>query len=207
MGDRISIEYRKIDELIPYANNPRKNDKAVDAVAESIKEFGFKVPIIVDGHGEVIAGHTRIKAAKKLGIGEVPCVLADDLTEQQIKAFRLADNKTSELADWDNDLLAEELSGIFDLDMELFGFDLSEDDEKIQPEVEFTEELREEHNYIVLYFDNDVDWLQAQSIFDIHQVQGLSTRKDKQVSQSYKRMGIGRVINGAKAIERLLGNE
>lgn len=207
MGDRISIEYRKIDELIPYANNPRKNDKAVDAVAESIKEFGFKVPVIVDGHGEVIAGHTRIKAAKKLGISEVPCVLADDLTEQQIKAFRLADNKTSELADWDNDLLAEELSGIFDLDMELFGFDLSEDDEKIQPEVEFTEELREEHNYIVLYFDNDVDWLQAQSIFDIHQVQGLSTRKDKQVSQSYKRMGIGRVINGAKAIERLLGNE
>lgn len=129
MGDRISIEYRKIDELIPYANNPRKNDKAVDAVAESIKEFGFKVPVIVDGHGEVIAGHTRIKAAKKLGMAEVPCILADDLTEQQIKAFRLADNKTAELADWDDDLLAEELSGIFDIDMELFGFDLSEDED------------------------------------------------------------------------------
>lgn len=129
MGSRISIEYRKIDDLIPYANNPRKNDKAVDAVAESIKEFGFKVPVIIDLNGEIVAGHTRIKAAKKLGMAEAPCILADDLSEQQIKAFRLADNKTAELADWNDDLLAEELSGIFDIDMELFGFDLSEDED------------------------------------------------------------------------------
>ena len=95
----------KIEDLKPYKRNPRKNDGAVDAVAASIKEFGFKVPIVIDADGEIIAGHTRFKAAKKLGLKEVPCIIADDLTPDQIKAFRLADNKTAELADWDFELL------------------------------------------------------------------------------------------------------
>lgn len=117
----MQIEYIKLDELNPYDNNPRNNDDAVAPVAESIKEFGFKVPIIVDADGVIIAGHTRYKAAQSLGMGEVPCIVADDLTDEQVKAFRLADNKTGELADWDLDKMFKELDGLT-LDMELFGF-------------------------------------------------------------------------------------
>lgn len=108
----LKIEYIKTADLIPYANNPRKNDAAVDKVVESIREFGFKNPIIVDGNNEIIAGHTRLKAAEKLGIDEVPTIKAEDLTPEQVKAFRIADNKTHEFAEWDMDLLREELDGI-----------------------------------------------------------------------------------------------
>ena len=113
---------KNVDDLIPYINNPRNNDAAVDAVASSIKHFGFKVPIVVDKFNEVVNGHTRLKAANKLGLEEVPCIIADDLTDKQIKAFRLADNKVSELAEWDFELLEAEL-GLLDFDMEQFGFD------------------------------------------------------------------------------------
>lgn len=92
-----------IKEVVPYANNPRKNDESVDAVAESIRQFGFKVPIIIDKNNVIVAGHTRLKAAKKLGLKQVPCLRADDLTDEQIKAFRLADNKVAELSTWDID--------------------------------------------------------------------------------------------------------
>lgn len=119
---RVQIVYKAIDELKPYKRNPRNNDGAVDAVAASIKEFGFKVPIVIDTDGEIIAGHTRLKAAQKLGLAEVPCIIADDLTPDQIKAFRLADNKTAELAEWDFELLQLELEDI-KLDMSDFGFD------------------------------------------------------------------------------------
>ena len=114
---------KKIEELIPYAKNPRKNDQAVNAVAASIKEFGFKVPIVIDSAGVIVAGHTRLKAALLLGLETVPCVVADDLTEDQIKAFRLADNKTAELAEWDYALLDEEIAELTDIDMSQFGFD------------------------------------------------------------------------------------
>lgn len=117
--------YKKTDELIPYVNNPRNNDQAVDAVASSIKNFGFKVPIVIDSKNEIINGHTRLKAAKKLGIEEVPVIVADDLTEDQIKAFRIADNKVSELAEWDEELLLAELNMI-EMDMEQFNIDMSE---------------------------------------------------------------------------------
>lgn len=112
-----NIVYKNVDELIPYINNPRDNENAVDAVASSIKNFGFKVPIVIDSENEIINGHTRLKAAKKLGIEEVPCIVADDLSEAQIKAFRLADNKVSELADWNWELLESELQELKDLDM------------------------------------------------------------------------------------------
>lgn len=88
-------------ELHEYENNPRNNDGAVEAVAESIREFGFKVPIVIDTNGVVVAGHTRLLAARQLGLSAVPCIVADDLTDEQIRAFRLADNKTAELAGWD----------------------------------------------------------------------------------------------------------
>lgn len=115
------IIYKNIDNLIPYENNPRLNDQGVDALAESIKEFGFKVPIIIDTDGVIVAGHTRLKACKKLGIEEVPCIVADDLTDEQIKAFRLADNKVAELSDWDLDKLKEEIEEL-DIDMTKYGF-------------------------------------------------------------------------------------
>lgn len=127
MGD-LKIVYKKVDELIPYENNPRNNDGAVEAVAKSIEEFGFKVPLVIDKDGEIAAGHTRLKAAKELGLEEVPCIIADDLTPEQVKAFRLADNKVAEFAQWDIELLnleLEELS-LEDLDFEMadFGFEI-----------------------------------------------------------------------------------
>lgn len=113
----------KVADIIPYENNPRRNDNAVEAVANSIKTFGFRVPIIVDKENVVVAGHTRLKAAEMLGMETVPVVRADDLTEEQVNALRIADNKTSDIAGWDNDRLAEELKGLDDLfKMTDFGF-------------------------------------------------------------------------------------
>lgn len=120
----MQIVWKNIEDLKPYTKNPRKNDQAVEFVSESIGEFGFKVPIIIDKDGVIVAGHTRLKAAKKRGMSEVPCIVADDLTEEQIKAFRLADNKVAEQAKWDMDLLSEELNDILKIDMTRFDFKL-----------------------------------------------------------------------------------
>ena len=126
----ITIVPRKVSELVPYEKNPRKiSEEAINAVAESIKEFGFKNPILIDKNNVIIAGHTRRLASLKLGLEEVPCVVVDDLSPQQIKALRLADNKTNELAEWDIGELDLELEGLLDMDMERFGFDLPELDE------------------------------------------------------------------------------
>lgn len=134
-----------LKDLKPYENNPRKNDDAVKYVAESIKEFGFKVPIVIDKNNVIVAGHTRYKAAKKLKMSEVPCIIADDLTDEQIRAYRLADNKVAEKAEWDSDLLGTELDGIIDIDMELFGFeDALKDDTEDAVEDEFEVELPSE---------------------------------------------------------------
>jgi DNA modification methylase len=141
----MKIVMKKPSELSAYGNNPRNNDAAVDAVASSIKEFGFKVPIIITTENVIIAGHTRLKASIKLGLSEVPCIVADDLTDEQIQAFRLADNKTAELATWDFTKLEEELSNI-NMDMLQFGFeDLHSDvpdnatDDDFNPEDEMSE--------------------------------------------------------------------
>ncbi len=117
-----------IDEIIPYENNPRKNDNAVDKVAESIKEFGFKVPIIIDKDHVIIAGHTRYKAAKKLDFKKAPVIMAEDLTEEQVKAFRIMDNKSSEFATWDYEALLVEMESLKleDYNLELTGFDFNE---------------------------------------------------------------------------------
>lgn len=128
----MQIIEKKIDEIIPYINNPRNNDAAVETVAASIKEFGFKQPIVIDKDGVIVAGHTRHKAAKRLGLATVPCIMADDLTEQQIKAYRLADNKVAELATWDAELLTIELDAITELDMIEFGFESFGDDDTEQ---------------------------------------------------------------------------
>ena len=115
-------------EVHPYGNNPRKNDGAVNAVAESIRQCSYVAPIIVDEGNVIIAGHTRYKAAGRLGLKTVPCVIADELTEEQVKAFRLADNKVGELAEWDVDLLPLELADIAQ-DMTVFGFESISEDE------------------------------------------------------------------------------
>lgn len=106
----LKIEYIDTEKLIPYINNPRINDNAVDVVAASIKEFGFKNPILIDRENVIIAGHTRLKAAKKLGLKEVPTIKVEDLTDEQVKALRLVDNKTGELAEWDWNVLEKELA-------------------------------------------------------------------------------------------------
>ena len=118
----MQIVEKSLSEIRPYENNPRKNDAAVEYVANSIREFGWKVPIVIDKDGVIIAGHTRYKAAKKLGMKTAPCIMADDLTEDQVKAYRLADNKVGEIAEWDFTALEQELDGI-ELDMSEFGFD------------------------------------------------------------------------------------
>ena len=111
-----------IDEIIPYENNPRRNEKAVEAVANSIREFGFKNPIILDKDHVIISGHTRRLAAIKLGLEKVPCYIATDLTDEQVKAFRLADNRVASFSTWDEEKLREEIKGIAGIDMTDFGF-------------------------------------------------------------------------------------
>lgn len=129
----MKIVEKKLDDIKPYENNPRFNDDAVQYVANSIKEFGFKVPIVIDKDNTIVAGHTRYKASLLLGLDKVPCIVADDLTEEQIKAYRLADNKVSETSKWNIELLSEELSDL-DINMEDFGFqtdfdlDINDDD-------------------------------------------------------------------------------
>ena len=119
---KLEIEYVDINSIKPYQNNPRHNEEAIPYVMNSIREFGFKNPIIIDKNNVIIAGHTRLESAKRLGMKEVPIIHADDLTEEQVKAFRLADNKVSEQAGWDFELLDEELNDL-NMDMEEFGFE------------------------------------------------------------------------------------
>ena len=128
--DKLKIEYVDINSIKPYKKNPRKNEDAIPYVMESIKQFGFKNPVILDKDNVIVAGHTRIESAKRLGITEIPCIYANDLTDEQIKAFRLADNKVAEIAEWDIDLLDTELDDILNIDMSEFGFDLDFEDEE-----------------------------------------------------------------------------
>jgi DNA modification methylase len=137
---------KKVSLLQEYENNPRNNEEAIKAVANSIKEFGFKVPIVITSDNVIIAGHTRLKASVSLGLEEVPCIIADDLNEAQIKAFRLADNKTAELATWDLSRLEEELAGI-DMDMLQFGFEEMEEllpDNAADDDFDIDDEMPEE---------------------------------------------------------------
>ena len=124
MAEEMKVVMLPIKAIVPYDNNPRKNEKAVDAVANSIREYGFKKPILVDEDYVIIAGHTRRLAAIKLGLEEVPCVILTDLDETKKKAFRLADNRTAEIAVWDEDLLKAEMQKAVDVDFSDFGFEL-----------------------------------------------------------------------------------
>ncbi len=129
----LKIEYWPIEKLLPYARNPRKNDHAVQRGASFIKEFGFSVPVLVQSDGTIIDGHLRLKCAKRLGMTEVPVTVRDDMTEAQIKAFRLSVNRFAELADWDDEMLKLELEELDNLqyDIELLDFKMQLDDDKI----------------------------------------------------------------------------
>jgi DNA modification methylase len=141
----MQVVMKKITSLLEYDNNPRHNEEAIQAVANSIREFGFKVPIVISSDNVIIAGHTRLKASVSLGLEEVPCIIADDLNDEQIKAFRLADNKTAELATWDLSKLEEELADI-DMDMLQFGFEEMEEllpDNASDDDFDITDEIPE----------------------------------------------------------------
>ena len=120
------VVYQDISQIHPYENNPRNNEAAVGPVAQSIKEFGFRVPILIDGKGTIIAGHTRYEAAKRLGMDKVPCIRVDDLTDAQIKAYRIADNKVAEASSWNDDVLRAEMDALQALDVDLSSTGFSE---------------------------------------------------------------------------------
>ena len=152
---KLEIIKLKIEDLVPYEKNPRINEEAADYVAKSIKEFGFRIPILIDKNNVIVSGHTRYKACIKLGIKEVPCILVDDLDEKQIKAFRLIDNKASEKASWNIDLLNEEINELLDsLDMEDFDFDININDIPDDLDLERLEDDGDKERIEYLKFDN-----------------------------------------------------
>lgn len=206
----MQIIQKKLADIVPYANNTKKHDETqIKNVAESIKKYGWVQPIVIDNDGTIVIGHCRALAAERLGMEEVPCVVVSDLTEDEINALRIVDNKTNE-SPWDFDLLSAELPEIdlsdFDFDFD-FGLDKEKNKEEIEGEVEFSEILGEENNYLVLQFKTDIDWLNAQSIFGLETVKSYSTRKDGKVTKNMERKGIARVLDGAKVLNELLGDK
>ena len=166
----VELKRFSIDEIHPYENNPRINEQAVDAVAESIKQCGYVSPIIVDENGVILAGHTRYKALKKLGYKSVSVAVEGGLSEEKKKKFRLLDNKTSEFASWDFDLLAKELDGLDFGDFD-FGFDLGTDEE--EPEKEREDAPFSENVSVIVECRNDVE---AEAIFNKLTQEGYSCR-------------------------------
>ena len=206
---KLQIEYLPIDELKPYNKNARKHsEKDIKAIENSIKEFGFSDPIgIWSEKNIVVEGHGRLLAATRLGMDSVPCIRLDHMTDEQRKAYALAHNKTAELSKWFDELLWSELSDIENIDMQLFGFEIdnndSEDGKAIEGEVPFAEILDEENNYIVLKFNSTIDWLQLETLFELPKVKNYSTRKDGKVTKGFNRLGVGRVVDGAEFLNRL----
>ena len=197
-----------IDDLIPAEYNPRKDlkpgDKEYEKLRKSISEFGYVETIVWNEKtGKVVGGHQRLKVLKELGYEKVK-VSVVNLDEKKEKALNIALNKIE--GKWDNQLLKDLLQELDsgDFDMELTGFDdeeleklLIEDEIEEKPEIEFTEELLEEHNYIVLYFDNQIDWQTAVEKLGIKTVKALDSK------EGYERKGVGRVIRGADILERI----
>ena len=193
----------KVEDIKPYEQNPRINDHAVEKVANSIKEFGIKQPLVVDENNVLIVGHTRLKAMQQLGIEEAPCIVASDLTPEKAKAYRLADNKTGELAEWDLDKLELELLDFDDGYLAQIGFEFEFEDEAYTDEEKQKEhrikqlELKafEHHDYVVFVFDNQQDWLNVVSKFNIERV-------DAGYGDT-KKVGVGRVLNGKELLKKI----
>lgn len=210
----VKVTYRNIKELKPYKKNAKKHPKEqVERIANSIKQFGFfeHRAVAIDSEDNVVEGHGRILAAKKAGLTQVPTICLDDMTEEQIKAWRLIENKTAE-SSYDETLINKEIEELLqsDIDMEAFGFSvdiLVDETIEVEPDVPFTEILNEENNYIVLKFENKIDWINAMGLLGIKSVKKYPTKRGKQDKQWEKRSGVGRVINGVEAMERMKADE
>jgi ParB-like chromosome segregation protein Spo0J len=206
---KLKIEYKKVEDLAPYELNSRTHsEEQVVQIANSIKEFGFTNPILLDGDNGILAGHGRLAASKLLEMKEVPTIQLSGLSEDQKRAYVIADNKIALNAGWDNDILKLEITDLMDAkyDVSLIGFDDKEvlklfDDEKdtVVGEIKFSEELLESHNYVVLYFDNDIDWLSAKSHFQLDSVYS------KRANGKPWSKGTGRVVHGGEYLTRLGG--
>lgn len=213
---------KNINEL-KYANyNPRKKlkpeDKEYQKIKKSIEEFGYVDPIIINKDNTIIGGHQRLTVLKDLGYEEVD-VIQIDIDKTKEKALNIALNKIT--GEWDYAMLGDLLLDLDsqNYDLEITGFDDYEiedilapisnekDEKKDIKDIEFSEIIGEEHNYIVLYFDNEIDWLQAESLFDIKQVKCGSTRSDGKINKGMNRVGIGRVLKGREAINKILENK
>lgn len=208
-----------LEKLVPNPKNPNEHPSdQVELLAKIIKATGWRQPITVSKRsGFVVKGHGRLMAAIRGGLTCAPVDYQEYATDAEEYADLVADNRLAELSEMNNEKLREifeevdfsetsiDLTGYTEEDLtSLFDEGEEEDeDEEIEGEVKFTEVLREEHNYIVLYFDNEVDWLQAQSIFNLKTVRGLSTRPDGKITAGNDKKGIGRVLNGANALEEL----
>ena len=204
----------RLADIKPYEKNQKKHDGTqVNNIAISIDKYGFVQPLVLDKDNNIIIGHGRYLAAEKLNMESVPAVYAENLTDEQIRELRILDNKLNE-SDWDVEKLKADLDELdfsefdldFDLDFEKELDEIIEEEEKQKPEVQFTEILNEENNYIVLKFNNSVDWLQACTLFNLQPVKALSTRKDGKVTKGMERIGLGRVLDGAEAIKKLIGD-
>lgn len=196
-----------VEDLIPYKKNPKKHDvQDINLIIKSIERNGFGENLLVCPETmEVLSGNGRLMAAKKMGLDKVPVVFAPEgLTEKQKADLVIASNKLVEVSGYNDNL--QILIDMFELNPEDFGMQalenaVAETDEE-EPEVPFTEELREEHNYIVLYFDNDVDWLQAETLFGKY----LTTKQALNSKEGFRKMGVGRVVRGADVLKDLGGN-
>lgn len=200
------IIYMNPVDLVPYHNNPRKNKEAVDVVASSIREYGFKQPIVVDKDNIIIVGHTRYYASLKLKLDSVPVIVASDLTPEQAKAYRLVDNRTGEYAEWDMEALESELKQLEELGINLDDYDFQLENkiepeyENEDPEIKFATELDEESNYVVLKFDRDIDF------FAIEQILGLESVYSKRTNGKPWTRGVGRVVDGVEAMRLIKDN-
>jgi ParB-like chromosome segregation protein Spo0J len=211
MKTKPTIENVSIEKLKAYDRNARTHSfEQVAQIAASMVEFGFTNPVLIDKRGTIVAGHGRVEAARSLGLEDVPCIRLEHLTEDQVRAYCLADNKLALNAGWNIDALAGELKGLdaVGFDLSLTGFSPEElaeiigdtvedtDPQQAAPEVKFSEELLHAHNYVVLYFDNPLDWQVAQEKFALKEVKDLIPRKGQPT-------GIGRVIRGSEWLNRI----
>ena len=210
----LEVIYLSPYDLTPYENNTRKHTvEDIDGIKKSIEDTGFNDPIGIWGENNLIVeGHGRRIAAIEMGLEKVPCIRLDHLTEEQRKEYAIRHNRSAEKSEWDMSKLEEELaalsiagvdmSGLFDEENDSDGETAKQD----KPEVEFSEILGEENNYLILQFKSEIDWINACTVFNVGKVMRHSTRKDGKVSDSMKMTGTARVLDGAKAIRQILGD-
>jgi hypothetical protein len=213
----LKVEMVPVDQLTPYYGNAKKHPREqVEQIAKSIQEFGNCDPIAIwtnnKGELEIVEGHGRLYALDKLGVKECPVIFLDHLTDEQRRAYTHVHNQLTMNTGWDFEILEEEFQALPEFDWEDFGFDSSiaeelEEDAEMEREVKaecpFSEYIDEESNYVVLKFNTDKDWLNAQSILGLHKVKALSTRKDGVVKDSFGFTGLGRVVDGVEAIVKI----